>query len=141
MIKKVLTILVLFIILLHPQMHHAERYQQIEIFDPIQNKVVKVIEWNKDINDMVVGWINGIDGFYSEIDPIKDDGYAVRFPLSPSIQVQNQWLKTTVKEVYLIIPENNQPFFLVFETEDRLVSFPFNDDITELSNVLDFKLR
>lgn len=141
MIKRVLSILVLFIILLHPQMHHTEGYQQIEIFDPIQNKVVKVVEWNKDINDMVVSWINGIDGFYSGVDPIKDDGYAIRFPLNPSIQVQNQWLNTTVKEVYLIIPESNQPFFLVFETEDKLVSFPFKDDITELSNVLDFKLR
>lgn len=141
MIKRILTILVLFIILLHPQMFHAEGHQHIEIFDPIQNKVVKVVEPTKDINDMVVGWVNGIDGFYSGIDPIKDDGYAIRFPLNPSIQVQNQWLKTTVKEVYLIIPEYNQPFFLVFETEDKLVSFPFKDDISKLSNVLDFKLR
>lgn len=132
---------VLFIILLHPQMDHAVGYQQIEIFDPIQNKVVKVVETNKDINDMVVGWINGIDGFYSEVDPIKDDGYAIRFPLNQSIQVQNQWLKTTVKEVYVIIPENNPPLFLVFETEDKLVSFPFKDDITNLSKVLNFKLR
>lgn len=141
MIKRFLTILVLFIILLHPQTHHAEGYQQIEIFDPLQEKVVKVVETNKDINDMVVGWINGIDGFYSGIDPIKDDGYAIRFPINPSIQLQNQWLKTTVKEVYLIIPENNPPFFLVFETEDKLVSFPFKDDISGLSNVLNFKLR
>lgn len=141
MIKKVFTMVVLFIILLHPQMDYAVRYQQIEIFDPIQNKVVKVVETNKDINDMVVGWINRIDGFYSEIDPIKDDGYAIRFPLNHSIQVQNQWLKTTVKEVYVIIPENNPPLFLVFETEDKLVSFPFKDDITNLSKVLNFKLR
>lgn len=141
MIKKVLTILVLFIILLHPQIQHAESFQHIEIFDPIQNKVVKVIQWNKDINDMVVGWINGIDGLYSEVDPIKDDGYAIKFPLDPSIQIQNQWLKTTVKQVYLIIPENNPPFFLVFETEDKLMLFPFKDDVSELSNVLDFKLR
>jgi hypothetical protein len=54
MIKKVFTMVVLFIILLHPQMDYAVRYQQIEIFDPIQNKVVKVVETNKDINDMVV---------------------------------------------------------------------------------------
>ena len=132
MTKKVITILVLFIILLHPQMFHAEGYQSIEIFDPLQNKVVKTVETNKDINDMVVGWINGIDGFYSGIDPIKDDGYAIKFQLNPPIHIQNQWLKTTVKEVYLIIPEINQPFFLVFETEDKLVSFPFKDDVSKL---------
>ena len=141
MIKKFLTILVLFVILLHPQTHHAEGYQHIEIFDPTENKVVKVVETNKDINDMVVGWINGIDGFYSGVDPIKDDGYAIKFPINPSIQVQNQWLKTTVNEVYLITPKNNPTFFLVLETEDNLVSFPFKDDISKLSNILDFKLR
>lgn len=133
--------IVLFIILLHPQMFHAEGYQNIEIFDPLQNKVVKEVQTSKEINDMVVDWINGIDGFYSGIDPIKDDGYAIRFPVNPSIQLQNQWLNTIVKEVYLIIPENNQPFFLVFETEDKLVSFPFTGDVSKLSNILDFKLR
>lgn len=102
---------------------------------------MKVVETNKEINDMVVEWINRIDGFYSGVDPIKDDGYAIKFPINPSIQVQNQWLKTTVTEVYVIIPENNPPLFLVFETEDKLVSFPFKDDITNLSKVLNFKLR
>ncbi len=66
-------------------MHHAEVYQQIEIINPVQEKVVKVVEWNKDINNMVVGWINGIDGSYSVNDPIKDDGYAMKFPINPSI--------------------------------------------------------
>lgn len=141
MIKKFLTILVLIFILLHPQIQYTESYQHIEIFDPIQGKVVKVVETNKEINDMVVEWINRIDGFYSGVDPIKDDGYAIKFPINPSIQVQNQWLKTTVTEVYVIIPENNPPLFLVFETEDKLVSFPFKDDITNLSKVLNFKLR
>lgn len=141
MIKKVLTTVVLFTILLHPQNIRAEESKYIEIFDPKQDKVVKVVQTSKEINNMVLGWINGIEGIYAKNDPVKDDGYAVRFPLDPAIQVQNKWLNTNVKEVYLMIPENNSPFFMVFETESRLVCFPFTGDVTELSKVLDFKLK
>ncbi len=141
MIKKILTTVFLVIILLHLQVIHAEEYKYIEIFDPKQDKVVKTVQINKEINDMVIGWINGIDSVYAKIDPIKNDGYAIRFPLDPAIQVQNKWLNTIVREVYLIIPENDPPFFMVFETEDRLICFPFASQISTLSNVLDFKLK
>ena len=140
MFKKNLPTIVLFIMLLHPKINCAEEYKYIEIFDPKENKVVKMVQTNEEINNMVIGWINRIDGIYVKVDPIKDDGYAIRFSLNPAIQMQNKWLNTFVKEVYLIIPENNLPFFMVFETENRLVCFPFTEDITTLSNVLDFNL-
>lgn len=141
MIKKVLTIVVLFIILLHPEVTRAETYEYIEIFDVKQDKVVKTIQTNKEINDMVVGWINTIDGIYAKIDPIKDDVYVIRFPLSPAIQVQNKWLNSIVREVYLIIAENNPPFFVISETKNKLVCFPFTGEIKTLLNVLDFELK
>ena len=140
MIKKFLTTVVLLIIFLHPQAIRAEGHKYIEIFDPKQDKVVKVVQINKKINSMVVDWLNNIDGLYTKIDPIRDDGYVIRFPIDPAIQVENKWLKAIVKEVYLIIPENNQSFFMVFETENRLVCFPFTDKISTLSKILDFKL-
>lgn len=59
MIKKVLATLVLFIIFLHPQIIHAEGYKYVEIFDPKKDNVVKVVEISKEINNMVLGWING----------------------------------------------------------------------------------
>ncbi len=141
MIKKTLTTVVLFIILFYPQISLAEEYKHIEIFDPKQDKVVKMVQINKKINNMVVGWINTIDGIYAKIYPVEDNGYVIKFPLDPAIQVQNKWLSGIVKEVYLIIPENNPSFFIVFQTENKLVCFPFNGEIAELSNLLDFKLK
>ncbi|MDU5083534.1 hypothetical protein ACF3M2_16495 [Tissierella carlieri] len=141
MIKKFLTTVFLVIILFHLQVIHAEEYEYIEIFDPKQNKVIKTVQTNEEINNMVIGWINKIDGIYAKFDPVKDDGYAIRFPLVPAIQLQNKLLNTIVKEVYLIIPKNDPPFFMVFETEDRLICFPFTGEINTLSNVLDFKLK
>lgn len=141
MIKKVLTISILFIILLNLQVIRAEEDQYIEIFDPKQDKVVKVIKADKEINNMVVDWIDQIDRIYTKINPIEDDGYAIRFPLDPALQVKNKWLDTIVNELYLIVPKNNPSFFIVFETENKPVYFLFTGDISKLSDALDFNLK
>ncbi|MGN9165708.1 hypothetical protein ACTNDY_10590 [Tissierellaceae bacterium HCP3S3_D8] len=141
MIKKFLTISILFIVLLNLQVIRAEEYQYIEIFDPKQDKVIKVIKTDKEINNMVADWIDQIDGIYTKINPIEDDGYAIRFPLDPAIQVENKWLNTIVEELYLIVPEKNPPFFIIFETENKPVCFLFTGDISKLSDVLEFNLK
>lgn len=141
MIKKLLLILALFIILLHPQFIHAKGHEPIEIFDPQQNRVVKTIEPNKEINNMVEKWINEAEGIYPAIDPIKDDGYAIRFPLDPAIQVKNKWLNTIIEEIYLIIPEKGPAFFIVFEGESSPIPLLFIGNINKLSNLLDFQLK
>ncbi|WMM24739.1 hypothetical protein RBU61_17715 [Tissierella sp. MB52-C2] len=141
MVKKVLIIMAVFIMLLHPKIISADTSKYIEIFDPKQDKVVKMVETNKEINNMIIDWINKIDKVYAKVDPIKDDEYAIRFPLNSAIQVQNKWLDTTVEEVYLIVPKNDLPFFMIFETENKLVCFPFTGEIKILSNILDFRLR
>jgi hypothetical protein len=90
---------------------------------------------------MAITWINNINGIYGKVSPIKDDGYAIRIPLKNPINVQSKWLKALINEVYIIIPENEPPFFMIFENENRLICFPFTNDISELSKVLEFKLR
>ena len=57
MIKKASVIIVLFAILLYPRAAYAEGIKYIEIFDPKQNEVVKVIQLTLEINNMVTGWI------------------------------------------------------------------------------------
>lgn len=141
MMKRISIIVFLLAMLHNPQAICAERSINIEIFDPKQDKVVKTVQLNNEINNMVKGWINGIDGIYGKNNPVKDDGYAIKFPLDPPVQVQNKWLNAVVKEVYLIIPEKDAPFIMVFESEYRLVCFPFTGNIAELSKVLDFKLN
>lgn len=96
---------------------------------------------NKEIDDMVVNWINEIDGIYPAMNPIEDDGYAISFPLNSTIEIQNQWLSTTVEEIYLIIPEKNPAFFIVFDEENSPVLFLFPGKIDELSDILNFQLK
>lgn len=133
--------MVFFIIILHSQFIDAKRENNIEIFDPAQNKVIKKIQMDKKVENMVVDWINNIEDICLELNPITDDGYAIRFPLKSSIVVQNKWLNTNVREVYLLIPETRSPFLIIFGEENSPLCFSFIGDIDKLSKILDFELQ
>lgn len=99
--KKLVVILAFFFIFLNSIPVNAKDFKYIEIFDPKQDKVVKVIQSNPQIQDMITSWITNIEGLY----------------------------------------KNDPPFYLIFEDENKLLSFPFNGDIDKLSKILDFKLN
>lgn len=141
MAKKISIVMVLLVIFFHSLDVHAEEFKYAEIFDPKQNKVVKVVQLNSEIHDLVAGWIKNVEGIYGKNDPISDDGYAIKIPLNPTVKVQCKWLNALVNEVYIIIPENDPPFFMIFEDENKLCCFPFNGNIDTLSKSLDFKLK
>jgi hypothetical protein len=138
--RKLVVILTFFFIFLKSIPVNAKDFKYIEIFDPKQDKVVKVIQSNPQIQDMITSWITNIEGLYKN-DPVTDDGYAIKISLDPTVKVNCKSLNAIVSEVYIIIPENDPPFYLIFEEENRLLSFPFNGDIDKLSKILDFKLN
>jgi hypothetical protein len=140
MIKKVLAILSFLVIFLHSTNVNAEGFKYVEIFDPMQDKVVKVVQLNTQIQDMIISWITNIEGLYKN-DPATDDGYVVKIPLDPVVKVNCKSFNALVSEVYILIPENDPPCYLIFENENNLLSLPFNGDIDKLSKILDFKLR
>jgi len=139
--KKILAVLFLFIIIWHSAAISAEEYNCVEIFDPKQNKVVKVVELNAKIHNMVSSWIKDVDGIYGKSNPLTNDGYAIRVPLYPAVKVQGKWLNAIVNDVYIIIPQHDAPFYMIFDNDDKLLCFPFNGNINDLSKVLDFKLK
>lgn len=141
MTKKATVIIFLFIMIMHSLVINAGQFSYVEIFDPKQDKVVKVVQVNTEIHKIVAGLIKSVDGIYGKNDPLTDDGYAIKIPLSPAVKVQGEWLNTLVHEVYVIIPEKQPPFFMVFENEDKVMCFSFEGNINELSRVLDFKLK
>ena len=141
MFKKILVIIFLFIMIMHSVVISAEGFKDMEIFDPKQDKVVKVVHMNTKIHNMVGSWIENVDDIYGKNDPLTEDGYAIRIPLYPSIKVSGKWVKTFVHEVYVIIPKSEPPFFMIFENENKLLCFPFKGDIDELSKALDFNLK
>lgn len=141
MTKKLVVLLSFLVVFLHSLHVSAQDTNYIEIFDPKQNKVVKVIQLNPEIQNMVAGWIPNINGMCGKLDPITDDGYAIRIPLNPAVNVHSKWLNAVVREVYIIIPEKDRPFYMIFEDEKKLLCFQFNGDVDMLSKSLDFKLN
>jgi len=139
--KKILVVLFLFIIIWHSAAISAEEYKSVEIFDPKQEKVVKVVELNAKIHNMVSSWIKDVEGIYGKSNPLTNDGYAIRVPLYPAVKVQGKWLNAIVNDVYIIIPEHDAPFYMIFDNDDKLLCFPFNGNINELAKVLNFKLK
>ena len=142
MAKKLVIILSFLFIILNSIPVDAKDFKYVEIFDPKQDKVVKVVQSNPQIQDMITSWITNIEGLYKN-DPTTDDGYAIKIPLDPTVKVNCKAFNALVSEVFIIIPENDPPFYLIFEDENKnkLLSFPFNGDIDKLSKILDFKLK
>lgn len=140
MTRKLAIIFSFFFILLHSIPVKSDGFRNVEIFDPKQDKVVKAVQSNPEIQKMVTEWITNIDSI-GRNDPATDDGYAVKIPLDPAVEVHNRMLNAKVSEVYIIIPKKEPPAFLIFETESRLMSYHFNGDIDKLSKALDFKLK
>lgn len=140
MFKRLSVILFFFFISINSLHVNAQGFKYIEIFDPKQDKVVKVVQSNPQIQSMITSWITNIEGLYKN-DPITDDGYVVKIALDPLVKVNCKSLNALVSEVYILIPENEPPCYLIFEDENRLLSLVFNGDIDMLSKVLDFKLK
>ena len=138
--KKTIAIIFLFI-MMYSIVVSAEGFKYAEIFDPKKDEVVKVVQMNRKIHKIVSSYIKDVDVLYGKYNPLTEDGYAAKIPLYPAVKVQGKYLNALVNEVYIIIPEKNPPFFMIFENPDKLLCFPFKGDIDKLSKVLDFELK
>jgi hypothetical protein len=138
MLKKIT--LVLIILLSISTNILAKEYKYVQIFDPKQDKVVKIIQLNSEIQSLVLSYLEDIDTIYSKNDPIPEDGYAIKIPLTPAVKAEKKCLNALIKEVYIIIPEEEPPFIMLFEKENKLSCFLFRGDIKILSKALAFNL-
>lgn len=140
MTKKIVVVLSFLFIFIESLYVNAQDFKHIEIFDPKQNKVVKVVQSTPEIQNIIASWVKNIQYMYGKIDPITDDGYAIKVPFDPAVKVHCHALTATVNEVYIIIPETEPPFYIIFEDKNNVSCYVFNGDINMLSNILDFKL-
>lgn len=141
MFKKLTIVLSFYYIFLNSIYVNAKNFRYIEIFDPKQDKVVKVVQLDEQVESMVIKWIKNIDGIYGKNDPATDDGYVVKIPLTNAVKVQSKTINAVISEVYILIPEKNPPFYMIFVDVNKLECFPFNGDVDALSKSLDFKLK
>lgn len=137
MIKR--AVVTFIIILLSSININAEEYRHIEIFSIHEDKVVKVVQSTYEIQKLAANYLQEIDGVYDKFNPIPNNGYAVKIPLEPSVKIQGKWLNTFVDEIIIMFPQNERPFLMVFETENKLVCFTFRGDTSILYKYLGFQ--
>lgn len=118
----------------------AKTNNDIEIFCPEQNKVVKTIPITPEIRNMIVDWITNIEGIYVKLNPTVEDGYIIKIPLDPVENVQGNCINEVVNEVYIMLPEKDMPFYMISNNGDELTFYQFNGNVKFLSEMLDFNL-
>lgn len=141
MTKKLVVVVYFLLIFLYTTHTNAQDFKYVQIFDPKQDAVVKVVQLNPQIQSIIANWVKNIDDIYGKNNPFTDDGYAIRVPIEPAVKVCCNSFNAIVSEVYIIIPKTEPAFYLIFENENKASCFLFNGDINILSNILDFNLK
>lgn len=138
MFKK--TVIILIILLLNSINVYAVDNTNIELFDINQGKVVKVAESNPKIQAKVIKYLNEITGVYGKFNPIPDKGYAIGIHLEPAEKIQGKWLNVIVEEVIIMFPQEEPPFLVLIDEENKLVCYRFQGDTNKLLKELKFKI-
>lgn len=148
MFHKILLLLITILLQFNLPIVSAQSSTNVELFDIEKGEVIKTPPTNDKIQVEVEKLIKDIDDVFKKIRPIPDKGYMIKIPLEPSFLLENQWLYAQVDEVIIIIPKNekpivpedNDPYLLIFDDENKAYFFTFKTKIDPLLNILNFSL-
>lgn len=124
MLKRILLIL-LSLLCFSTVKVEGKPLENIEVFDINKDTVVKVVPNDYEIQKLVQNYIQGIDGLCSKFNPIPEKGYAVKIPLTPAVIAENKEIKIPIEQVILMCPENEKPFLMLLQDENKICCFTF----------------
>jgi hypothetical protein len=77
---------------------------------------------------------------YGKVKAFPDKGYIIRIPLIPSMKVHTQWLNDyniyCVSEVFILFPEQGNPYLLLLDKNLRPHFYSFDGDTDVLYNFI-----
>lgn len=115
----------------------AQSITEIELLDIEKNKII-TIPTNPKIQLETKKIIKEIDNIVTKFNPIPDKGYLVKIPITPSLQVENKWVNTLIDQVIIIIPEDEKPYLLIIDHENKPHFFTIKTEMDALLKTLDF---
>ena len=115
----------------------AQSITEIELLDIEKNKII-TIPTNPKIQLETKKIIKEIDNIVTKFNPIPDKGYLVKIPLTPSLQLENKWVNTSIDEVIIIIPEDEKPYLLIIDNENKPHFFTIKTEMDTLLKTIDF---
>ncbi len=110
----------------------------IEIYDTRQDKVVKSVQAKPEIRNLIIEWINQTDAICAKVNPFSNEGYIVKAPLEPPVVVESEWIHGPIGEVYIVLPKQDSPFYVVLDEFGHISCYNINGDLNLLSQLLDF---
>ena len=139
MIRKILFSSIPILFLFNLLIVSAQGITEIELLDIEKNKII-TMPTNPKIQLETKRIIKEIDNIVKKFNPIPDKGYIVKIPLTLSLRLENKWVNTLIDEVIIIIPENEKPYLLIFDDENKPHFFIIKKEIDTLLKTLDFSL-
>jgi len=119
--------------------------RNVEIFDIVKGEVVVKSKPTDLVQQEAIKYLNGITGIYTRVNAFPDKGYIIRIPIYPPAHVQNQWLNgfgiENVGEVFVLFPENENPFLLVLDESSRPFFYIFDVPTDRLLEELNFQIK
>ena len=139
MIRKILLASVPILFLFTLSMVSAQSTTNIELL-AIEKNEITTIPTNSTIQLETEKIIKEIDTVLKKFSPIPDNGYIVKIPLNPSLRLENKWVNAMISEVIIIIQEEEAPYLLIFDNENRPCFFTFKKEINTLLKSLHLPL-
>jgi hypothetical protein len=134
-VLKKLIIIIVFISLSSVKVK-SEELNYIEVFSIDEEKVVKTLPKNPEMQALVSNYIKSIDGIYGRFNPIPSHGYAVKVPLFPPVEAKSRFSTEVVDTVFIMLPKDDIPFLMIFENDNNLLCFTFKGDTDALIRYL-----
>ncbi|WP_134701676.1 hypothetical protein [Ammoniphilus sp. YIM 78166] len=113
--SKIISLLVVFLFTLAIQPVLAQETTDLEIYDIEKEQIVKRIPNTPEIQQDVTQYLKTIDRTIPPLGQVPKKGKMVRIPIQPPSQIENQWIKGTIYEVFFILLPDRDPFIIVYD--------------------------
>lgn len=108
----------------------------IEVFDVIKGDVIRRINSTPSLQNEAENSLKGITGMYTKVKAFPEKGYIIKVPLDPAMEVNNQWLRSKVNDVFIIFPHQESPYLMVLDSKKRPLFFNFNASVSEFQKLI-----
>jgi hypothetical protein len=124
MVRKIMIVLLSVVFFSSPSFN-AQVVKNVEFFDIQKDSVTQIEPANAVFQKAAEEYLNGINGIYVKVKPIPNQGYMIKIPLEPSLQIRNEWINELVDEVIIIFTKDEAPYLMVFDDENNPHFFHF----------------
>jgi len=115
-------------------------HKDVEIFDISKGEVIIKVQSNSEIQREARQYLQRITGIYEKVKAFPENGYIIRVPLKPSVEIKNQLLNGyyiySLDEVFIMFPAQQKPYLLVLDNKYRPFFCNFDCSTDKLLKIL-----